>query len=226
MRAYQPAFDRSPGDPCSEGNRGRRKLQSWVVTGGIACGKSTVMARLAGWMAAGELEVFSCDEAVRELYEDARVIDMIATRFGREVVVDGRVDRQRLGGLVFEDGAARKELEGMLHPAVLEALEAAREAARAGGKANLFVAEVPLYHEIGGTVAADHVIVVASSPDQQVRRLMQYRGLDKARSESMVDAQWAILDKAAKATRVIWNDGSEEALDDQISALLSSFDPT
>jgi dephospho-CoA kinase len=90
----------------------------------------------------------------------------------------------------------------------------------------LFVAEVPLYHEIGGTVAADHVIVVASSPDQQVRRLMHNRGLDKARSESMVGAQWSVLDKAAKATKVIWNDGSEEALDDQISTLLSAFDPT
>jgi hypothetical protein len=41
----------------------------------------------------------------------------------------------------------------------------------------------------------------------------------------MVGAQWPVLEKANKATKVIWNDGSEEALDDQISILLSAFDP-
>ena len=84
---------------------------------------------------------------------------------------------------------------------------------------NLFVAEVPLYHEIGSTVAADHVIVVASSPALQVRRLMQHRGLDQARSEAILAAQWPVLDKAANASLVIWNDGDMRALEDQVAAL-------
>jgi dephospho-CoA kinase len=201
-------------------------MQSWVVTGGIACGKSTVLKRVQEFFGADRSAVFSCDDRVHEMYGRVSVREAIEEAFGSEVLKEGGVDRERLGQRVFGDSGARRELEAILHPPVLKALEEARVAARAAGTVNLFVAEVPLYYEIGGTVAADHVIVVASSPDQQVRRLMHYRGLDKARSESMVGAQWPVLEKANQATQVIWNDGSEEALDDQISILLSAFDPT
>jgi dephospho-CoA kinase len=201
------------------------EMQSWVITGGIACGKSTVLSRLQESLGAKKLAVYSCDEEVRRLLGLPAIQEAIKVRIGPGVVENGEVNREKLGKLVFEDLKARKELEAILHPPVLAALEGARGAAREAGTVNLFVAEVPLHYEIGGTVAADHVIVVASSLDQQVRRLMHYRGLDKARSESMVGAQWPVLEKANKATKVIWNDGSEEALDDQISILLSAFDP-
>jgi dephospho-CoA kinase len=207
--------------PLPEGSS--RKFQSWVVTGGVACGKSTVVSRIQERLGSERGVVFSCDDEVRQLLGSEALKQAIAIRFGASVLTQGEVDREALGRLVFADKEARKALEAMVHPLVLEALEVARAAARRGGSVNLFVAEVPLHYEIGGTVAGDHVIVVASSRDQQVRRLMQYRGLDKARSESMVDAQWPVLEKANKATKVIWNDGSEEALDDQISNLLSVF---
>lgn len=200
-------------------------MQSWVVTGGIACGKSTVLARIQERLGPDKRSVFSCDEEVRRLFGLATIQDLIKMSLGPRVLESGEVDRERLRKLVFDDPIARRKLEAILHPPVLQALEEARIVAREAGTVNLFVAEVPLYYEIGGTVAADHVIVVASSLDQQVRRLMHYRGLDKVRSESMVGVQWPILEKANKATKVIWNDGSEEALDDQISILLSAFDP-
>ena len=203
----------------------KSEMQSWVITGGIACGKSTVLLRVKECLGAERLALYSCDEEVRRLLGLAAIQEAIEVRIGPGVVESGEVNREKLGKLVFEDLNARRELEAILHPPVLAALEEARAGAREAGTVNLFVAEVPIHYEIGGTVAADHVIVVASSLDQQVRRLMHYRGLDKARSESMVDAQWPVLEKANKATKVIWNDGSEEALDDQISILLSAFDP-
>jgi dephospho-CoA kinase len=204
------------------------KMESWVITGGVACGKSAVMERVAALLGA-KVRLFSCDEAVHHLYDNPAVVLQIVTRFGSEVLSDGGgngIDRQRLGAKVFGDPVGRQQLEGVLHPLVLAALEQERLAAAQAGTVNLFVAEVPLYHEIGGTVAADRVIVVASSPDQQVRRLMQNRGLDQARSEAMVASQWPILDKAAEASQVIWNDGGPEALEDQIAALVSLFDRT
>lgn len=200
-------------------------MLSWVITGGVACGKSTVLLRVKEWLGTDRIAVYSCDEEVRRLLGLAAIMEAIEMRIGPGVVESGEVNRETLGKLVFEDLKARRELEAILHPPVLAALEEARLAAREAGTVNLFVAEVPLHYEIGSTVAADHVIVVASSLDQQVRRLMHYRGLDKARSESMVGAQWPVLEKANRATKVIWNDGSEEALDDQISILLSAFDP-
>lgn len=201
-------------------------MPNWVLTGGIACGKSVVLSRIRESIGLAKCAVFSCDEYVHELFGRVEVRKAIELRFGQSVLNGEGIDRERLGKLVFQDFEARKDLEEILHPRVLEGMEDARLLASQAGTVNLFVAEVPLYYEIGGTVAADHVIVVASSLDQQIRRLMHYRGLDKARSESMVGAQWPVLEKAIKATKVIWNDGSEDALDDQISILLSAFDPT
>jgi dephospho-CoA kinase len=203
-----------------------QSLLSWVVTGGVACGKSTVMQRIRERLGEAAVRLFSCDEAVHQMYAEPAIVQRLVDRFGAGLMREGLIDRGKLGEVVFGDQKARQYLEAILHPPVIEALERARADAQGLASVKLFVAEVPLYHEIGGTVAADHVIVVASSPDQQVRRLMHNRGLDKARSESMVGAQWSVLDKAAKATKVIWNDGSEEALDDQISTLLSAFDPS
>lgn len=199
---------------------------SWVITGGVACGKSTVMQRIRERVGEAAVRLFSCDEAVHQMYAEPAIVQRLVDRFGTGLMREGEIDRAKLREVVFGDQKARQDLEAILHPPVIEALERARAEAQEPASVKLFVAEVPLYHEIGGTVAADHVIVVASSPDQQVRRLMHNRGLDKARSESMVGAQWSVLDKAAKATKVIWNDGSEEALDDQISTLLSAFDPS
>lgn len=199
---------------------------SWVITGGVACGKSTVMQRIRERVGEAAIRLFSCDEAVHQMYAEPVIVQRLVDRFGTGLMREGEIDRAKLREVVFGDQKARQDLEAILHPPVIEALERARAEAQELASVKLFVAEVPLYHEIGGTVAADHVIVVASSPDQQVRRLMHNRGLDKARSESMVGAQWSVLDKAAKATKVIWNDGSEEALDDQISTLLSAFDPS
>jgi dephospho-CoA kinase len=203
-----------------------KSLFSWVITGGVACGKSTVMQRIRERVGEAAVRLFSCDEAVHQMYAEPAIVQRLVDRFGTGLMREGGIDRAKLREVVFGDHKARQDLEAILHPPVIEALERARAEAQELASVKLFVAEVPLYHEIGGTVAADHVIVVASSPDQQVRRLMHNRGLDKARSESMVGAQWSVLDKAAKATKVIWNDGSEEALDDQISTLLSAFDPS
>ncbi len=197
------------------------KTAVWIVTGGVACGKSTVLMMLKQLLGS-RVSFFSSDAAVHELYQDPAVAARIAARFGAGLVEGGGgriLDRRLLGEKVFADPAARADLEAILHPPVLAALQAARVAAAATPSVNLFVAEVPLYYEIGATVAADHVIVVASSPALQVRRLMQHRGLDQARSEALLAAQWPVLDKAANASKVIWNDGDPQALEDQVAAL-------
>ena len=202
-------------------------LRTWIVTGGVACGKSAVTTLIGEMLGGDRARQFSCDEEVKKLYQSPEIVRQIRRRFGAGVMADmdgARVDRERLRQLVFGDDKRRRELERILHPPVLASLESARAAAAEPPRANLFVAEVPLFYEIGGTVPADHVIVVASSPDQQVSRLMQHRGLDRTQAESIVGAQLPILDKVQKASKVIWNDGSMEALEDQIACLVSLLD--
>ena len=194
-------------------------MKTWILTGGVGCGKSAVLDLLGAQAGAA---VFSCDDEVRRLLDTPPVLAALEREFGPEAVVagpDGHLaDRAWLRAQVFGNEAARSRLEALLHPVVLAALEDARRRSGAAG-CNLFLAEVPLHYEIGGTVSADLVLVVASSRAVQVRRLMESRGLDEPIIEKMLRAQWPIEAKVDRADVVIWNDGCQAALEAQALTL-------
>lgn len=195
------------------------EMKSWIVTGGVGCGKSTVLDLLQ--RQAGAV-VFSSDAEVRRLLDTPPLLAALEREFGVDAIVkepSGRhVNRDWLRAQAFASEAARACLESLLHPGVLEALEDARRRAHDAG-CNLFLAEVPLHYEIGGTVSADLVLVVASSRVVQVRRLMESRGLDEPIIEKMLRAQWPIEAKVDRADVVIWNDGCRAALEAQALTL-------
>lgn len=165
--------------------------------------------------------VFSADDAVRQLTETPAVAAAIGGEFGVSFAGQSAAEvRAWLREKVLPDAGKRARLEGVLHPPVLAALEAARAEA-AGKGVNLFLAEVPLHYEIGGTVSADFVIVVASSRSVQVRRMMENRGLDEPTVQKFLDAQWPIEAKVERADAVIWNDGSLASLEAQVLTLAS-----
>ncbi len=194
-------------------------MKSWIVTGGVGCGKSHVMKSL-GVLTARFSATFSADAAVREVVGPA-VAAQVRAEFSAPVPEgDTAALRGWLRENVLPVPALRTRLEGILHPPVLAALEEARKGAREGG-VNLFLAEVPLHYEIGGTVSADFVIVVASSRSVQVRRMMENRGLDEPTVQKFLDAQWPIEAKVERADAVIWNDGSLASLDAQVLTLAS-----
>jgi dephospho-CoA kinase len=197
---------------------------SWIVTGGVGCGKSSLTGSLCAHVP--QARCFSADAAVGRILERPVVHSALVSAFGPQVmtVQDGRpaVDRSVLREIVFQDEQARLKLEAITHPAVLAELEAARKAAREEG-AELFLAEVPLYYEIGGTVEADLVIVVAASRTIQARRLMERRGLGEAMIESILRSQWPIEAKLERADTVIWNEGDLAALEAQALTLVRQF---
>lgn len=197
-------------------------MKSWIITGGIACGKSTVTRLLEKHLLPGGGRAFSADECVGRLFEEAAVQDRLRAAFGAQVLKkegDRMVtDRDWLRAQAFSSPDFRKRLESVLHPEVLKNLEKARQACRERG-GNLFLAEVPLHYEIGSTVSADLILVVASGPEVQKRRLMERRGLDESIIEQMLRAQWPIEAKVEKADVVIWNDGDRSSLDAQVLTL-------
>lgn len=192
-------------------------MKSWILTGGVACGKSHVMKTLSA-LTSRFSTTFSADAAVREIIEKPAIIAQIRSDFGIPPAVEAV--RDWLREHVLPVPAQRARLEAILHPPVLTALEAARTAARGKG-VNLFLAEVPLHYEIGSTVSADFVIVVASSRSVQVRRMMENRGLDEPTVQKFLDAQWPIEAKVERADSVIWNDGSLASLEAQVLTLAS-----
>jgi dephospho-CoA kinase len=174
------------------------------LTGGIASGKSTVarMLRDAG------VDVIDADLLAREaVAPGSDGLAAIVERFGEVVLLaDGPLDRTKLGGIVFGDDDARRDLNLIVHPRV-GALSAERTQALAElGRARA-VYEVPLLFENGLDAAMVATILVAVPEDVQLRRLIDRDGLDDQDARARVAAQMSLADKRARATWTIENGG-------------------
>ena len=195
-------------------------MKSWIITGGVATGKSSFSRMLVDLTDDKVCLFFSCDDEAKRLWGQSEVVSEIGSALGDRVKnQQGDLDRDLIRKLVFSDAVARKALEGVLHPRILSELEVKREEA-AARKAKVFLAEVPLYYEIQSSIMADSVIVVAASRTVQVNRLMVRRNLDAATAENLLKAQLSLDVKIDKADWVVWNEGTESMLKAQASTII------
>lgn len=164
--------------------------------------------------------VIDADQLAREVVEPGQpAFAAIRERFGEQILLpDGGLDRKKLGAVVFEDEAARRDLNAIVHPEVA-ALAARRmqEAAEAG--AELVLYDVPLLYENGLDRMLPTVIVVRVSPQVQRARIRARDGLSDVEIEQRIAAQMPLTEKVARADHVIDNDGTLEATRRQVEAL-------
>ena len=198
------------------------ETQVMVLTGGIACGKSTVCGLIREFLP--DTVIFDCDAAVGALLDsDDRVAGEILGTFGPEAVSsEGRVNRDFLREQVFANEAERAKLEGILHPRVMEECLASRDGAAKQG-ADLFIADVPLFFEKNLDIGQQSVLVVATSRDTQVQRLKARGGFDDSLIDSMIAAQLPVSDKMSRADVVFWNEGEPETLRRQVRRFSQAF---
>jgi dephospho-CoA kinase len=176
------------------------------LTGGVGSGKSTVAAMLRELGA----EVVDADEASHAVYEPgAPGFAAIVQEFGDEFVSDGRIDRRRLGELVFKDADARRRLNAIVHPLVREWM-AARTLEAAERGASVVVQDVPLLFENGLERLFTSVVLVYIPEDLQVERLVNGRGFSPERAREVIAAQMPIEKKRGLAQHVIDNSGTIE----------------
>lgn len=176
------------------------------MTGGIACGKS-VVARL---LAEKGCILFYADREARDLMRPGRPAwKAVVARFGPAILrPDRSIDRSRLGPLVFADPAARRFLDGLIHPLVLaEQEKAVRRLERAGGAA-IFVVEAALTVEAGYARHFDGVVVVDCRKTEQVRRLRLRDGIGRAEALRRIGTQMPAREKRKHADYVIDASGS------------------
>ena len=186
-----------------------------ALTGPIAAGKSTVVARLREL---GAL-VIDADALAREVVAPGTPgAAEVAQVFGPDVIgADGAVDRAVLGGIVFADPAARARLEAIVHPRVRARRRELEEQAHAAGAA-VVVNDIPLLVETGQQDRFDHVVVVEAPVELRLRRLVTGRGLDPVEAQRRIDAQATAAERAAVAD-VIWDgSGDVEELRAQVTA--------
>lgn len=192
-----------------------------ALTGGIATGKSHVRSRVA----ARGVPTVDADSIVHDLFRAGSDVPIeIADRFGSTMLrPDGGVDRAALGALVFSDEASRRALEAIVHPRVYGRIEEwmSRQARDGAG---WVLADIPLVFETGRDAEFDRVIVVACSPEQQVRRIIERDGVDEAAARARLAAQWPIADKVLRATDVVDTSGTFDETDRQVDAICAALD--
>jgi dephospho-CoA kinase len=182
------------------------------LSGGIGSGKSTVARALARRGAI----VIDADAIAREVVEPGEPgLAAVVERFGSGVLgADGRLDRPALAALVFEDAAARADLNAIVHPLV--AAETARRLAAAPAD-SVVVLDVPLLVEAAKS-GYDVVVIVESPEPVRLERLVG-RGMSEDDARRRMAAQASDADRRKVADVVLDNSGSEEDLEAQIDSL-------
>jgi dephospho-CoA kinase len=178
------------------------------LTGGIACGKSTV-ARMLAEKGALLIDFDELAHAVEE--PEGPAWREIVRHFGREILQeDGRIDRRKLGAAVFADRGKLDLLNRLVHPAVFEAWQRRMEEIRTTRPDAIVLSDIPLLIEEGLQPMFDLVLLVYSPPQEQIRRLIDRNGYGREEAERRIASQMPIGDKLSCADLVIRNDGSLE----------------
>jgi dephospho-CoA kinase len=184
------------------------------LTGGIAAGKSESLAAFKRLGAA----TISSDAVVHELLDSEPLLGRLTERWGGEVAPEGRIDRTKIGEIVFADPEQLKWLEAQIHPLVGERIGA--WLASLDENVEVAVVEVPLLFESEMEPVFDTTVAVITS--DEVRRTRA-----EARGHALVGEREARqldqVEKAARAEHVIENDGTLEDLEQRLSALVAKL---
>lgn len=175
------------------------------LTGGIACGKSTISAALRDMGAV----VIDGDVLSRELtVPGGPALPAIRERFGDSVFhLDGTLDRRALGAVIFGDDAARQGLDNIMQPMLRRMILDGIEAARSSG-ARLCVLDMPLLYEAGLDGLCDRVWCAWIPRETQLERLMARDGFTREEAEARLRSQLPADEKAARADVVIDTSGT------------------
>jgi dephospho-CoA kinase len=187
------------------------------LTGGVGMGKSTA-ARLLKKV--GLPVVDSDDLALEAVQPGTEGLAEIADEFGEGFLkADGSLDRDKMAYTVFQDEAARKRLEAIIHPRVRTVWEKQidqwREQKRPVG-----VVVIPLLFEVDLQDSFDAVLCVACTANTQRARLRE-RNWDDAQITARIAVQMDITQKMDLADHVLWNEGAPKLLMDQMKEILS-----
>ncbi|MBD2863832.1 dephospho-CoA kinase [Paenibacillus oceani] len=185
------------------------------LTGGIACGKSTVAAML---VRRGAI-LIDADQIAREVVlPGAPALGAVAERFGESVLnEDGSLNRKALGEIVFKEEAARKDLEAILHPQIRAMMKERMEEANRLTPDKLVVVDVPLLFESKLEFMFEETLLVYIPRELQLVRLMERDGISAEQAERRLAAQMPIDDKRALADAIIDNSGTLEQTERQIN---------
>jgi dephospho-CoA kinase len=183
------------------------------LTGGIGAGKSTV----ADLFSQKGGVVIRSDELARQVIEPQTPgFQQVIDRFGKEFVnSEGYIDRAKLAQIVFQDDAALKDLENIIHPLVRSKTN---EIIDQHTSETIIVNEIPLLLEKKMESLFDFLVIVISSEKNRLERLAQ-RGLTTEQATARMSKQVSDDERKAAADFLIVNDGNLDQLEADVEKI-------
>ena len=179
-----------------------------ALTGGIATGKSTV----ASLMALNGMRVIDADTISHEILDASSA--WVVETYGKEYIKgSGKVDRAKLGELVFSNDDAKKTLEEYLHPKIRAEIE--KRSTKQDSFKFPYLIDIPLFFENNNYDIKDSVVVYTPSITQ-LERFMKRNGYTEEDSLARIASQMPIDDKKQKATWVIDNSKNLKHLQQEV----------
>ncbi|EOW1565585.1 dephospho-CoA kinase [Listeria monocytogenes] len=190
------------------------------LTGSVATGKSTVsnMIQQAG------IPLVDADIAARKVVEPGTEgLKEIVAYFGEEILLaDGTLDRAKLGEIIFKAKEKREKLNEITHPRVKDYMLEERERFFRAGEELVFF-DIPLLFESHLESLVDQIVVVWTTPETELKRLMERNNLTKEDALRRIESQMGIDEKARKADFVIDNNESLEKTQKQVYTFIERF---
>lgn len=189
------------------------------LTGGIACGKTTVakIVRQKG------IPVICADKmAHAAVRPGTTALKKISRVFGKSILEkNGRLARQKLAARVFEKTNLKKKLEAIIHPAVKKMM--LKETNRLAKKNSVIFLDVPLLFESGMNRLCHKTVCVFATQDLQIKRLLHSRRMNRREALARIRAQMPLDEKIKRANHVIVNKGSKTALKTMVHRYLNTL---
>ena len=193
------------------------------LTGGIASGKSTV----AGIFRELGFPVIEADRVAHQVMEPGQpAYNEVVSAFGKDILnADQRIDRKRLGAVVFNDREKLAQLNAIIHPRVEQEMERELAQLATSGKYAAAFVEAALIFEADLHKKLDGVVVAWCLPEQQLARLME-RGQSETEARKRIALQMPAAEKLALATEKIDCSGSLAQTRSQVEALAAKLQET
>ena len=186
------------------------------LTGSIGMGKSTT-AKL--FEEAG-VPVYDADAAVHKIYEGEAAPAIEAAFPG--TTADGKVDRNKLSAKVVHDPAAMKRLEQIVHPMLGASRQKFLHDAEQSG-APVAVVDIPLLFETGGEKRVDAVVVVTTTPEIQLQRILERDNMTGEKLEAILARQLPDAEKRKRADFIVDTSHGHEPVRERIKDILAEI---
>ena len=183
-----------------------------ALTGGIASGKSIV----SKWFSDHNFSVFDADKIGHELFDEQYFINKIKDLFGKEIIVNGSIDRAKLGKIIFDSVDKRKQLNNLLHPEIRKRMQHIVDAS----SQNILIFEIPLLFENGLQKAFDLTINISAQNKIRIKRIIERDKITEIEAQKRINSQMSEFDKQNMADINIVNEEGNDELNLQLQKLI------